>query len=344
MIKDRPIQFQSISEYRGFRLRPFSFDWSPLPDLLKYDLVSLVGFGPITKEYAAAVDDRSFDVPSATEVDYLTSIDAKIQLVQKVINVCHVSTDANKTMLLPYSVSLFPASKRGTPSTISSTKVAQIASLAFEENIYYGYNPFEESYGLYGAAGLFLKNGMFDIETDMIGFIDGAFFLVIDFADQEHLVPRFFKSEVLNARFQRFRKNRYFRPFHSVTPRRIWGADSSAELFLLQAFAVQGLSPQMQMLVYEDGTLMPSLYHVYEDETEIEDNRLLTEIDFFFPEDRFAVFCDSKYHRGRRNRAKDAEIDKRLQQMRITTCRVEAKAIMSDPFAVVQTVVDRRSG
>lgn len=343
MIKDRPIQFQDVNEYTGFRLRPFTFDWSPLPDLLKYDLVSLSGFEPQTEEYATAVGGRSFDVPGPLEIDYLESIHAKIQLIQKVINVCYVSTVAEETTLLPYSISLLPASKRGTPSMVSASQVAQIASFPFKQNIYYGYNPFEESYGFYGAASTFLKEGKFAIETDMIGFIDGAFFLVTDFSDHELLAPHFFESEELNRRFQRFRKNRYFKPFRSVRPRKIWGADSPIELFLLQAFVIQGLRPQMQMLVYEDGVLMPSLYHVYEEEMEMGDKRLLTEIDFFFPVEKLAVFCDSKYHRGRKNQAKDAEIDRKLLDMGIASCRLDAKAIMSDPFAAAREVVIRSS-
>jgi len=341
MIKDRPHQLETISEYSGFKARLFSFDWSPLSRVLKYDLLSLVGFQPPTKEYAEAVDGETFEVPSEKEIEFFERKGAKIQLVQKVISVYYISETNSETKLLPYAISLFPVSKRGKPHIISAKEVQSIANFSFEENIYYGFNPFNLSYQFYGPARNFVTNGKIDIETDMLGFIDGAFFLVTDFEDEDHLLPIHFNSEILNKRFKRFRKRRYFKKFDSVMPRRVWGVDSPIELFLLQAFATEKIYPKLQTLVYKDGTMMPSLYHVYEEEKVLPSPELVTEIDFYFPEENLAVFCDSSFHRGIKKKNKDDRIDEKLQQIGIQSYRVSGTDIMQDPFRVMEEILKR---
>lgn len=75
MINNRPEQLRGVCGANGFAADPFKIDWLPVPQSLNIELCSLVGFQPLTEEFAKAVGGQSFDVPSDDEVDYFESID-----------------------------------------------------------------------------------------------------------------------------------------------------------------------------------------------------------------------------------------------------------------------------
>ena len=78
--------------------------------------------------------------------------------------------------------------------------------------------------------------------------------------------------------------------------RRVWGAETPIELFVIQALAKEKLFPACQMLVMDDGATFPSLYHLWSDVEFRHSDGLVTEADLFFPAERVAVFCDGGHH------------------------------------------------
>jgi hypothetical protein len=79
----------------------------------------------------------------------------------------------------------------------------------------------------------------------------------------------------------------------------IWGAESPIELFLFQELMRRGVTPALQMLIYDEGSLHPSLNYMWSGVEFRHSPGLITESNMYFPEQKVAVFCDStKYHWG----------------------------------------------
>ena len=113
------------------------------------------------------------------------------------------------------------------------------------------------------------------------------------------------------------------------------GCDSPIELFLLQAMCQIGLHPKIQMLIFPDGSAFPSLQSMWE--RGIRTGRLskiITEADFFFEDEKVAIFCDSvAHHTSAEDRAKDSAIDTKLGRIGIRSFRVSGKDIAISPVS-----------
>lgn len=116
--------------------------------------------------------------------------------------------------------------------------------------------------------------------------------------------------------------------------------ETPIELFLLQALAKEGLFPQSQMLIMDDGATFPSWYHLWGDIEFRHSRRLVTEADFFFETERIAVFCDGSNRARKKQREKDAAINKKLETLGIRAVRVPGTEINFDLSKAVARVAE----
>lgn len=146
-------------------------------------------------------------------------------------------------------------------------------------------------------------------------------------------------SPEAQAKFNKHRNKRFFRPFKRVEARRVWGAESPIELFMHQGLLRGNLSPQLQTILCDDGSTWGALYHLWRDRHIDALPGQITEADFYFPKQRLAVFCDSAKHHGRgRDRAKDNAINDRLAAAGFKALRLTGPAILRDLGSCVDAV------
>jgi hypothetical protein len=134
-------------------------------------------------------------------------------------------------------------------------------------------------------------------------------------------------SDQMKARHEKHRRKLLFTPFKKVEARRVWGAETPIELFLIQALAKDTLFPENQMLIMEDGAIFPSLYHLWQDVEFRHSDGLITEADLYFPVKRVAVFCDGTHHSRGKQKAKDAAINAKLEAVGIRAVRIPGSEI-----------------
>ena len=120
-------------------------------------------------------------------------------------------------------------------------------------------------------------------------------------------------TEDLTERCTKHRKKLFQKPFQKVEARRVWGAETAIELFLIQALAKEKLFPQSQILLMEDGTTSPSFFHFWRDPKVRDTAEIVTSVDLYFPKERGAVFCDGSNHSRKKNKDRDAKIDAKLE-------------------------------
>ncbi|MFA5292109.1 MAG: DUF559 domain-containing protein [Phycisphaerae bacterium] len=74
----------------------------------------------------------------------------------------------------------------------------------------------------------------------------------------------------------------------------------------------------------------------------MKDKTLLTEADFYFPDCRLAIFCDStKHHRSPKAKQKDNIITDKLKNLGFKTLRIPGSMIVNDFDAALSLVVDK---
>lgn len=93
------------------------------------------------------------------------------------------------------------------------------------------------------------------------------FFLTVETPEDNEILMMDLQmpSPEMKARYEKHRKKLFFTPFKTAEARRVWGAETPIELFLLKALAKERLFPESQVLIMEDGTTFPSLYHLWQD-------------------------------------------------------------------------------
>jgi hypothetical protein len=144
-------------------------------------------------------------------------------------------------------------------------------------------------------------------------------------------------SEAMKARYEKHRNKLLFTPFKKVEARRIWGAETPIELFLIQALAKENVFPESQILIMQDGATFPSWYHLWSDIKFRHSDGLVTEADLYFASKRVAVFCDGGHHSRAKQKAKDAAINAKLEAAGIRSVRIPSTEINFDlPKAVAR--------
>lgn len=165
------------------------------------------------------------------------------------------------------------------------------------------------------------------------------FFLATETPDDDQILMMDVRmpSDGMKAKYEKHRKKLLFSPFKKVEARRVWGAQTPIELFLIQALAKENLFPECQMLIMEDGATFPALYHLWQDVEFRHSSGLVTEADLYFPTERLAVFCDGSHHSRPKQRAKDAAINAKLEAVGIRAARIPGAEIKFElPKAVAR--------
>lgn len=340
MIKDRPSHLLADPTYSFRPALPYRVDWSPVPDLVRRSIADLAGIQPITKAmvHAAAGDLR--DKPSKAEIELFREAGTEFQLVWIIANLVAKSDDGEGFGTTPFAISLKPAEKRGKIQTTSIGLIEKL-DISYDQSnppLFSGFDPFEGSHGLFGIGAPGLAEGRGHL--DELGLVVGYYFLATSFDDEDVLAPDIGLPPG-NAwrRYVKHRRKLLFTPFKNLRPRRVWGADSPIELFLIQELARRGHHPQLQMLIMENGGVYPSFYHLWGDIEFRWSHAAVTEADLYFPDQRVAVFCDGgRYHRSANKQRKDAAISERLRGFGIIPVRIDGRTIVKELAAAADAV------
>jgi len=346
LINNRPSHLTEIAFYKSLPHLPILVDRNMFPDLLKFDIFDLCGLMPITRQISELSPEGIGVQPTEEVVDYYCSNNTRFLMVSIVANCCIFKEENNMIRGHPYSVSFVPSSKRGQLDYVDPSFAASfnLENMPTSNCLYLDYNPFCGEWGLFGDYGLLAgKEGINLCFSDMIGFVLGTYFLADNFHQRDILLPNMADApDSIQKKYRTFRINRYFKPFASLQPRRIWGVDSPIELFLMQGMVNRGLSPIPQYLIYKNGSAYPSFHDIFLDDSFSNDQTLITEADFYFPDSHLAIFCDStKHHRSQKDKQKDVSITNLLDDLGFNTLRIPGTMIVNNLTDALNLVTDK---
>lgn len=338
MIDNRPAALLADPAYRTLPKLPLSLDWSSIPELIRVAMLDLGGVQPVTKSMAEAAGGNLHDKPSDGEVELFRRRGTEFQLVSVVLSCVAAGESDEGLKVKPFAVTLIPVSQRGEVhhQTIDLVAKLDVGRWLETEPMYSGYDPFSGEWRLFGNLPGYL-DGKREGFLDEIGLVTDQFFLATKIPDDDEILMMDLRmpSADMKARYERHRKKLLFTPFKKVEARRVWGAETPIELFVIQALAKEGLFPESQMLIMEDGTTFPSWYHLYQDVEFRHSAGLVTEADLFFSTKRVAIFCDGAHHARAKRKAKDAAINAKLEAAGIQPIRILGSEIKFDlPRAV----------
>jgi hypothetical protein len=346
MIENRPAALLDDAAYRTLPKLPFALDWTSIPELIRVATLDLGGIQPLTKEMAAAAGGTLHDKPSEGEVALFRERGTTFQLVSVVLSVVAAGEVDGVLQIRPFAVTLIPASKRGEVDhrTIDLVAALDVAKWLETEPMYSGYDPFSGEWSLFGNLPGYL-DGQREGFLDEIGLVRDQFFLATETGDDAILTMDLrMPSDQMTARYVKHRKKLFFTPFQKVEARRVWGAETPIELFLIQALAKEKLFPQSQILIMDDGATFPSLYHLWQNLEFRHSDGLVAEVDLYFPTQRVAVFCDGSHHARSKQKAKDAAINAKLEALGIKPVRIPGSEIKFDLAKVVSRVKEALAG
>lgn len=339
MIENRPTHLLTDAAYCVRPPLPYRVDWTPVPDFVGRSIADLSGIQPVTGAMAKAAGGNLHDKPSEGELSLFRDAGVEFQLVWVVASLVSKPGEGEGFGTTPFALSLMPSQKRGKVQTVG---VELLSNLEYQYDptnppLYSHFNPFAGTYGLFGMGTPGLAAG--EGHLDEVGLVVGSYFLATKFDDTDVLAPDIgLPQGDAWTRYARHRRKLLFTPFRKPEPRRVWGAESPIELFLIQELARRGRHPQLQMLIMENGGAYPSYYHLWGDMEFRWSRAAVTEADLFFPEERVAVFCDgARFHRSAARQKKDDAVAARLREFGITPVRIEGRLIVKE----LATAADR---
>ena len=340
MIKDRPAHLLADPSYSIRPPLPYRVDMSPVPDLVARSISDLAGVQPVTKAMFDAAGGTLGDKLSEGEVALFRAAGTEFQLIWIIASLVPKAGEGDGYGTTPFALSLKPAEKRG-QIQIANVDLIEKFDLPYDAGnppLFSRFDPFEGSYGLFGMGAPGLAEGK--AHLDELGLVIGYYFLATSYDESDVLAPAIGLPEGdAWRRYAKHRRKLLFAPFKDLRPRRVWGADSPIELFLIQELARRGYHPQLQMLVMENGGTYPSFYDLWGDIKFRWSHAAVTEADLFFPDQRVAVFCDGgRYHRSGAKQKKDAEISERLRSFGISPVRIDGRTIVNDLTAAADAV------
>ncbi len=340
MIENRPASLLDDPAYSILPKLPFALDWSSVPELIRVATLDLGGIQPVTKAMAEAAGGTLHDKPSDGEVELFRKRGTTFQLVSLVLSCVPVGEVDGVLQVCPFAMTLIPASKRDKvqESTIDLVAKLDVNAWLATEPMYAGYDPFSGGWSLFGNLPGYM-DGERKGHLDEMGLVVDQFFLATELAENDEVLTMDIKmpSEQMKARYEKHRRKLFFTPFKQVEARRVWGAETPIELFVIQALAKEKLFPACQILIMSDGATFPSWYHLWNDVEFRHTDGLVTEADLFFPDKRVAVFCDGGFHLRPKQKAKDAVITEKLMRMGIRSVRIPGDEIRKDlPKAVAR--------
>lgn len=344
MIRNRPKTHFSLPYYEGLPPAPYQLDMSAIPELIKLSLLPLRRIEPLGLDALHLIDGFVEDLAGHTELQYYEGLKAEFQIEFIVINSIYSKKTELISTLLPYSMSLIPASKRGRVESVTAQSVSRLqeAKLFEDGAAYMGLDPFSGEWSFFSQAGLIADLGAQTAMTDELGLVYDYFFLRkgCDFESITQAVSIDMPERRL-TRYLRHRAKLLYTPFEKVEARQIWGVENALELFVYQEFIRQGLPRSIpQAMLFSDGSYQPALYHVWEAFESGADADFITECDFYFPEVRIAVFCDGATHSRTRIRERDLRIDNSLLNLGIKPIRITSRKILRDIERAVSAVVE----
>ncbi len=313
-----------------------------IPELIKLSLVILRDVEPLVTDALPYTDEYVDDTPTSKELKYYESIGSKFQIIFLVINSIYYDSVDGISNLLPFSMSLIPASKRGEVETSNARFVASMAGNKFFDDgaAYMGLDPFAGEWSFFSQAGLIADLGAKRAMTDELGLVYDHFFLRLGVDSQDILQA--VTVDLPKRRLKQYLKHRsklLYTPFTKLRARQIWGVQNALELFVYSEIHRQGLPiPIPQALLYSDGSWHPGLYNAWQYFGEKDDPDFISETDFFFPDQRIAVFCDGATHNRLRIKERDSRIDAALSETGITSIRISSKKILADVEGAVNEI------
>lgn len=352
-IENRPKELRDLPDYGHLPNRPFEVDLEgSVGEFLAHDLFDLDGIQPIESKIMG-LSKKFFNGhpvievnPSEEAINFYRVRGDNFQMINVVVCCYGFEERGGELYGLPYHISLRPAQKRGEPSSVS---IDCIRNMDLEKVLdgnphYMGFNPFGNAFGLYGVGDLPINK---DICSDTIGIVYNTYFLASKYDKSDACDPGMCTnllgdSKTILGDYRRFRFSRYFKPFEKIDPIKIWGCDSPIELFLLQALKSLCLKPKIQMHIFADGTVFPSLQSMWEDGKRTKSlAKTITEADFYFEGENIAVFCDSVAHHSSPEAVeKDNAIDEKLEKLGVRSIRLSGPDIVASPLECARKVKD----
>ncbi|WP_352338610.1 hypothetical protein [Psychrobacter sp. 16-MNA-CIBAN-0192] len=350
-IENRPEELRGLPHYSCLPERAFEIDLKgAIGEFLANDIFDLDGIQPI-ENTIVGLSKKLFNSlpvigvnPSEEATKFYEVRGDQFQMVNIVI-CCYGFEEVDGQLYgLPYHISLRPAQKRGQPSSIG---VEWFNNINLEKILegsprYMGFNPFTNAFGFYTSGDVHLNGA---ICSDVIGFVSNTYFLANKYDKNDVAYPGICTNLLGENRsawsdYRKFRFSRYFKPFTNITPVKIWGCDSPIELFLLQAMNSLHLRPKIQMIIFSDGTLFPSLQSMWENGKRTKTlSKMISEADFYFEEQRVAIFCDSvAHHSSSEAIAKDNVIDQKLEEIGIRSIRISGSDIVASPLECARRI------
>ncbi len=327
MIDNRPKYLFDLEYYKKIP-GEFSLDLSLFPNLLSADISFL---DKSCQPYTNKVEDIyrcNFDYHEAL-LEFYNAKSIQFEMVHIVANVYDFKWVDDTYVAVPYSLSIVGSLKRGKPQFVSPEIALMLQSSELFENTlnYSHFDPFEGNHGLFTSMFTGLIGDSF---TDELGLIVGTYFLSSNYDNSGIILPGpIERDSFTQTKFLNYREKKYFKPLLNKTPRKIWGADSPIELFVLQGLSRYGFYPEIQTLIFDDGSIYPNYYEMVNQDSWIKGRIRTTELDIFFPEQRLAIFCDSHYHRGKKKKQSADKINKVLQNLDIKVIRINSKDILN---------------
>lgn len=343
MINNRPKHLLDHDDYGKLPAKPFAVDFGSLPELVRRALGPLGGIQPVTGEMARVANGDLHDMPSDGEIKLFKEMGTLFQPIFLVVSIAYLREVNGTPVATPYALSLMPTSKRDVLDEKSIDLVAKLDTqkiLREMEPCYAHFDPFTGDRGLFGSISIFIGENPVNCFLDELGIVVGQYYLAKAYDPADVIeVPMSFPSAKAEEKYRQHRANLLYTPFTEIKPRRVWGAQSPIELFLLQELLRRDLSPLLQVLIFDDGSIYPSLYNLWRNIDFRYAPGLITEPDMYFPDQKLAVFCDStRHHRGGKAKAKDAAIDERLAKIGLSSIRVPGKLIVEDVKAAADLV------
>lgn len=333
MIDNRPASLLADSAYGTLPKLPLAVDWSSIPEMIRVATLDLGGVQPVTKAMVEAAGGTLHDKPSEGEIELFKKRGTNFQMISLVLNCVPAGEVDGVLQVRPFAMTLMPASKRGEvdQTTIDLVAKLDVDSWLGAEPMYAGYDPFSGDWSLYGNMPGYL-DGERKGYLDEIGIVVDQFFLATQTPQDDEILSMDLKmpSEKMKARYEKHRRKLFFAPFTKVEARRVWGAETPIELFVLQALAKENLFPECQTLIMDDGATFPSLYHLWSDIEFRHSEGLVSEADLFFPKERVAVFCDGGHHSRAKQKKKDEAISAKLEALGIRAIRIPGDEIRKD--------------
>lgn len=346
LINNRPKELLDIEYYTELPKTSVVFNYESLPEFLNIDLYTLFGIMPKTKDLVDKTGIKYFSSKlTDEEIEYYRNRNTKFQIINVVANIHTSKKVENEDVFTayPYSISIVAGPKRGIPdeASIDLLKCFNFEKISNSQPVFTDFSPFKAiETGFYSPVN-FLSDKSIKQYTDTIGFVLETYFLPtdIDLEDIPMHGPQNLDSKIIQ-KYNKYRIKRYFKPFTDIKPRRIWGCDSPIELFLVQGLSKRNIFPKIQTLIFKDGSVFDNYYQMVQNQIFIKGDELITEVDFYFSNEKLAIFCDSQqYHRGNSNKNKDRSIDNRLFDLGIRSLRLNGKDIVDNLNVCIEQII-----